>query len=86
MQNDPGSTPSERLVGDHIEEAFMKAKRKVIISTFASNVNRVQQVVHAAIKTNRKLALLGRSMVNVVDVAIERGYLEVPDGMLITTT
>jgi ribonuclease J len=78
-----GSTPTERLVGDHIVEAFMKAKRKVIISTFASNVNRVQQVVAAAIKTNRKLALLGRSMVNVVDVAIERGYLQIPDGMLI---
>ena len=78
-----GLTPTERLVGDHIDEAFMKAKRKVIISTFASNVNRVQQVVHAAIKTNRKLALLGRSMVNVVDVAIERGYLQIPDGMLI---
>jgi ribonuclease J len=78
-----GSTPTERLVGDHIDEAFMKAKRKVIISTFASNVNRVQQVVSAAIKTNRKLALLGRSMVNVIDVAIERGYLQVPEGMLI---
>ncbi|KKI91909.1 ribonuclease J [Bacillus sp. SA1-12] len=78
-----GITPSERIVGDHIEEAFMKANRKVIISTFASNINRVQQVVDAAIKTNRKLALLGRSMVNVVDVAIQRGYLTVPDDMLI---
>ncbi len=78
-----GFTPSERMVGDHIEEAFLKAKRKVIISTFASNVNRVQQVVDAAQKTNRKLALLGRSMVNVVEVAMERGYLRVPDGMLI---
>jgi ribonuclease J len=79
----PGFSPSERLVGDHIEEAFIKAERKVFISTFASNVNRIQQVVDAAQKTNRKLALLGRSMVNVVSVAIERGYLKVPDGMLI---
>lgn len=79
----PGLTPSERIVGEHIEEAFMKAERKVIISTFASNINRVQQVVDAAKKTNRKLALLGRSMVNVVSVAMERGYLEVPEGMLI---
>ncbi|MEI4802931.1 ribonuclease J [Bacillus sp. NPDC077411] len=78
-----GFTPSERLVGDHIEEAFFKAHRKVIISTFASNVNRVQQVVDAAIKTNRKLALLGRSMVNVVTVALEKGYLNIPEGMLI---
>ena len=61
----------------------MKANRKVIVSTFASNISRVQQVVNAAQKTNRKLALLGRSMVNVVAVAMELGYLTVPDGMLI---
>ncbi|MEY8346843.1 ribonuclease J [Bacillus cereus] len=79
----PGFTPSERSVGERIEEAFIKARRKVIISTFASNVNRVQQVVDAAIKTNRKLALLGRSMVNVVSVALEQGYLNIPEGMLI---
>ena len=79
----PGLTPSERMVGEHIEVAFTKAKRKVIVSTFASNISRVQQVVNAAQKTNRKLALLGRSMVNVIDVAVERGYLNVPDGMII---
>ncbi|PGD58150.1 ribonuclease J, partial [Bacillus toyonensis] len=78
-----GFTPSERLVGGKIEEAFIKAHRKVIISTFASNVNRVQQIVDAALKTNRKLALLGRSMVNVVSVALEQGYLNIPEGMLI---
>ncbi|THE13080.1 ribonuclease J [Bacillus timonensis] len=79
----PGSTPTESKVGDVIEEAIMKAKRKVFVSTFASNISRVQQVVEAVMKTNRKLALLGRSMVNVVDVAVERGYLHIPDGMLI---
>ncbi|WP_372459129.1 ribonuclease J [Alkalihalobacillus deserti] len=79
----PGSTPTEQIVGEHVEEAFMKAERKVILSTFASNISRVQQVVDAARKTNRKLALLGRSMVNVVDVAMKRGYLTVPEGMLI---
>ena len=79
----PGFNPSERLIGDHIEEAFRKAPRKVFISTFASNVHRVQQVVDAAEKTNRKLALLGRSMVNVVSVATELGYLTIPDDMLI---
>ena len=79
----PGLTPSEQMVGEHVEEAFIKARRKVILSTFASNINRVQQVVDAAQITNRKLALLGRSMVNVVQVAMERGYLNVPDGMLI---
>ncbi|WP_093269607.1 ribonuclease J [Psychrobacillus sp. OK032] len=79
----PGSTSSEQVVGDHIEEAFRHAPRKVFISTFASNVHRVQQIVNAAIKTNRKLVLLGRSMVNVVSVAIERGYLDVPENMII---
>jgi ribonuclease J len=78
-----GSTPSEQMVGEHVNEAFLKAERKVILSTFASNISRVQQVVDAAHKTNRKLALLGRSMVNVVEVAMERGYLTVPEGMLI---
>ncbi|WP_424924290.1 ribonuclease J [Bacillus cytotoxicus] len=78
-----GFSPSERLVGERIEEAFQKAPRKVILSTFASNVNRVQQVVKACLKTNRKLALLGRSMVNVVSVAMEQGYLTIPEGMLI---
>ncbi|KAA0546386.1 ribonuclease J [Bacillus sp. BGMRC 2118] len=79
----PGLSPSERIVGEHVMEAFLKAEGKIIVTTFASNVNRVQQVVEATIRTNRKLALLGRSMVNVVDVAIERGYLDVPEGMII---
>lgn len=79
----PGLTPSEQMVGEHVEEAFMKADGKVFLSTFASNISRIQQVVDAARKTNRKLALLGRSMVNVVAVAMERGYLDVPDDMII---
>jgi ribonuclease J len=78
-----GLTPSERMVGGHMDEAFMKAQGKIFVSTFASNVNRVQQVVNSALKTNRKIALVGRSMVNVVSVAIERGYLNIPEGMLI---
>lgn len=79
----PGMTPSEMLVGAHLKEAFLRAKQKIFISTFASNVNRVQQVVDACMRTNRKLALLGRSMVNVVQVARERGYLQMPDWMLV---
>lgn len=78
-----GLTPSEQMIGGNLDEAFMKANGKIFISTFASNVNRVQQVVASAIKSNRKIALLGRSMVNVVSVAIERGYLTVPEGMII---
>ena len=78
-----GLTPTEQIISDHLDEAFMKADGKIFISTFASNVNRVQQVVAAAKKANRKIALLGRSMVNVVSVAIDRGYLNMPEGMLI---
>ncbi|MEB4792510.1 ribonuclease J [Paenibacillus chondroitinus] len=79
----PGYTPSESHVGKHLEEAFHKAKQKVFIATFASNVHRLQQVIDAAQATNRQLALLGRSMVNVVKIASELGYLTVPDGMLV---
>ncbi|SDN09994.1 ribonuclease J [Psychrobacillus sp. OK028] len=79
----PGFTPSERKIAEHVEEAFRKAPRKIFISTFASNVHRVQTIVDAAIKTNRKIALLGRSMVNVVSVAMERGYLTIPEDMLV---
>jgi len=79
----PGFNPSEMAIGRHIEEVFRAARRKVFISTFASNVHRVQQVVDAAAKTNRKLALLGRSMVNVVAVAKELGHLQIPEGMII---
>ncbi|MDV2687663.1 ribonuclease J, partial [Alkalihalophilus lindianensis] len=68
-----GLTPTEQMVGNHLEEAFIHAQGKIFVSTFASNVNRIQQVVGACIETNRKLALLGRSMVNVVSVAIVRG-------------
>lgn len=79
----PGFTPSERVVGAHILEAFQQARQQVFISTFASNVNRVQQIIDAAVKTNRKLVLLGRSMVNVVKVAQELGYLRVPEQLII---
>lgn len=79
----PGFTPSEQLVGAHLEEAFQRASGKIFVATFASNVHRLQQTVHAAVLTGRKLTLLGRSMVNVVAVSKELGYLEIPEGLLI---
>ena len=79
----PGSTPSETLVASHLEDEFFKASGKIFISTFASNVNRIQQIVDAAKKTNRKIALLGRSMINVTSVAMKLGYLDIPSWMLV---
>lgn len=79
----PGYTGSERSVGAEIEEVFRKAKQRVIIATFASNIHRIQQVVDACAATRRKLTVIGRSMVNVVSIASELGYLNIPDGMLI---
>ncbi len=79
----PGFTPSEKHVGDRLLEAFSKAQQKIFVSTFASNVYRLQQVIDTVEATNRKLALLGRSMVNVVKIASEQGYLHIPEDMLV---
>ncbi|MFD0616773.1 MULTISPECIES: ribonuclease J [Paenibacillus] len=79
----PGFTPSESNVGKNLEDIFRKAQQRVVVATFASNIHRVQQVIDAAVATNRKLTVIGRSMVNVVTIASELGYLHIPDGMLI---
>lgn len=80
----PGYTMSERKVGDSFEMLFNKAEgKRIIIATFASNIHRVQQIINNAVNTGRKVAVSGRSMVNVISVGIELGYLKVPDGVLI---
>ena len=79
----PGFTKSERTVGIALDEAFRGAKDRVILATFASNVLRVQQAINSACKYGRKVAIIGRSMINVVSIATELGYLHVPEGMLI---
>jgi len=80
----PGFTMSERKVGDSFEKLFAKADgKRVIIATFASNIHRIQQIVNQADATGRKLAVSGRSMVNVINVGMELGYLKVPDGLLV---
>ncbi|KGP76263.1 ribonuclease J [Desulfosporosinus sp. Tol-M] len=78
-----GFTPSERLVGQMIDEAFCEAKDRIILASFASNVYRLQQAITSAVKTNRKVAVVGRSMVNIVGIAEELGYLDIPEGTLI---
>lgn len=79
----PGFTMSERSVGATFEETFAKAKERIIVATFASNVHRVQQVISTAVKFNRKVAIVGRSMVNVVNISKELGYLTYPEGTLV---
>lgn len=74
----PGFTQSESKVGDTISEVFRISDSRVILATFASNVHRIQQVVNAAAKHKRKVAVNGRSMVNVVNIAMELGYLKDP--------
>ncbi len=80
----PGSTPSERIVGDSFDKLFKNAgSKRIIIATFASNIHRIQQIIDAAVKTGRKVAVFGRSMLNVVSVATQLGYLTVKPGTII---
>lgn len=79
----PGYTGSEREVGLAIQDVFHRAQGRIVLATFASNVHRIQQVIDAAALNNRKVTIVGRSMVNVVSVSSELGYLNIPEGMLI---
>ncbi|HEY3774469.1 MAG TPA: ribonuclease J [Solirubrobacteraceae bacterium] len=79
----PGFSPSERGVGPHLEEVFARADGRIIVTSFASNIHRVQQVVDAAAALNRKVALVGRSMRKNVNIGRSLGHIEVPEGMLI---
>src|ERR1700728_1267965 len=79
----PGFSPSERVVGPHIEEVFARAEGRIIVTSFASNIHRVQQVVDAAAELGRKVALVGRSMRKNVNIGRSLGHIEVPEGILI---
>ena len=79
----PGFTPSEKMVGKTFDDEFRYAKNRIIVATFSSNVHRIQQVIDAALKYDRKVAVIGRSMVNVVNIAKELGYLKAPEGEII---
>jgi ribonuclease J len=79
----PGYTMSERVVGQTIDEAFRTAERRIILATFASNLHRIQQVFEAAERYGRKVAVVGRSMINNINVAIDLGYLQVAKGTII---
>ncbi len=80
----PGFTMSEWKVGQSFETIFSRAeKQRIVVATFASNIHRIQQVIDAATRSGRKVAVSGRSMINAVNVSMELGYLNVPDNVLV---
>ncbi len=80
----PGMAGSERIVGSSLNRLFnMAADRRIIIATFASNIHRIQQIIDAAERFDRKVAVSGRSMVNVVATAVELGYLSIPKDLMV---
>ena len=81
--NIPGFTPSERSVGESLKEEFSKSKGRIIIAAFASHVHRLQQIIDIAQMYNRKIAIDGRSMVKVFDIASRLGYLKLPKGLVV---
>ncbi|MNS25228.1 Ribonuclease J 1 [compost metagenome] len=78
-----GFTPSEAAVAPVLDRSFEQATGRIIVTTFASNIHRVQQILNAAVRHNRKVALLGRSMVNVTQRAGALGYLKYPEGLFV---
>ena len=80
----PGFTPSEKTVGESLKSVFMRhPKKRIVITTFSSNVHRVQQIIDISVAHKRKVAVIGRSMQNIVSAAIELGYMHVPEGAII---
>ncbi len=79
----PGFSPSERIVGPRLEEVFSRCDGRIVVTSFASNIHRVQQVVDAAAALNRKVCLVGRSMRKNVNIGRSLGHIEVPEGILV---
>ena len=79
----PGYTQSEKFVGETFDNEFRYAKNRIIVATFSSNVHRIQQICDTAVRYGRKVAVMGRSMVNVVNISLQLDYLKVPEGLLI---
>ena len=78
----PGHTDSERKVAEKFDELFKGCEKRIIVTTFASNVQRIQQIINVAAKYGRKVAVTGRSMENMMRVAMELGYMDIPAGAL----
>jgi ribonuclease J len=79
----PGFSPSESVVGPHLEEAFARCEGRIVVTSFASNIHRVQQVMDAAHALDRKVSLVGRSMRKNVAIGRTLGHIEVPDGLMV---
>ena len=79
----PGFTKSERSVGDSFDALFRGCQQRIIVTTFASNVDRIQQIIDVAARYGRKVAVTGRSMENAMKVSTELGYMNIPDGVLV---
>ena len=79
----PGHSASERKVGESFDKLFVGCSKRIIITTFASNVHRLQQIISVAAKYGRKVAISGRSMENVLRVAVELGYMEIPENVMV---
>ncbi len=79
----PGYTESEKTVGETLRRVFSRAEGRILVATFASNVHRIQQIIDAAQGEDRHICVTGRSMIKVVEVASELGYLQMPKGMLV---
>ena len=78
-----GFTMSECSVGDVFEKLFMNCRKRIVVATFASNVHRIQQIVNSAVKYGRKIAVCGRSMINIITTAVELGYIKCPENIFI---
>ena len=78
-----GYTMSESTVGEVFDKLFINCKKRIVIATFASNMHRVQQIVNSAVANNRKIAVCGRSMINMIQTAVELGYIKVPKNVFI---
>ncbi|MBQ2806788.1 MAG: RNase J family beta-CASP ribonuclease [Clostridia bacterium] len=80
----PGYTPSEKKVGESLEYIFsVNQNKRIVIATFSSNVHRVQQIIDTSVRHGRRVAITGRSMLNIVSAARELGYMSVPDGVIV---
>ena len=78
-----GSTMSESSVGEVFDKLFLNCTKRIVVATFASNVHRIQQIVNSAVKYGRKIAVCGRSMINIINTSIELGYIKCPDNIFI---